>query len=151
MNNLPPKTPFDMIISSNKLDMFKLFIPFLPPSTQSSFALYIKFQELQDTVNFFKNSPNGLQKNDSSEDTPTGDFISKIKPYLPEENREMFDNISNMMNMMELMKTMSSMEEGNNSMDFLKNMLSPEQQSMFDMMNQMYEESDNEEGDFNNE
>ncbi len=73
------------------------------------------------------------------------DFMSIIKPYLPEENLEMIDNISNMMNMMEMIKQMQAMsnETGeDNSMDFIKNMLSPEQQAMFEAMNQMYENED---------
>ncbi len=151
----PPKTPFDMITSSTKLDMLKLFIPYMPPSTQSSFALFIKFQELQDTIKYFRAFPKGLNTNEtSSKDNGTDNILSIIKPYLPAENQEMFDNIFNMMNMMEMMNAMNSManESGeDNSMDFLKNMLSPEQQAMFESMNQMFDTPENEEGDLNNE
>lgn len=149
----PPKTPFDNLVSSTQLDMMKLFLPFMPPASQSYFALYIKFQELQETIRFFQHFPEGLRSSDDSNDPNANtDFISIIKPYLPEENLEMFDNISNMMNMMEMMKQMQAMSndtDADSSMDFLKNMLSPEQQAMFDAMNQMYDS--NEESEETNE
>lgn len=139
----PPKTPFDTLISSTKLDMMKLFLPMIPASYQSMFALFIKFQEMQETIRIFKNYPNGIQFSDFLPEVGVGDspdIVSIMKPYLPEENREMFDNISNMMNIMEMMNTMSSMTGEEDSMDFLKNMLSPDQQAMFDTMNQMYDD-----------
>ncbi len=133
----PPKTPFDTLTSSTRLDMMKLFIPMMPSSYQSMFAIMIKFQEIQETIRVFRNFPNGIQFNVST------DIFSTIKPYLPPENPEMFDTISNMRNIMEMMNAMSESSDDNNSMDFLKNMLSPEQQAMFDTMNQMYDETTN--------
>lgn len=146
---VPPKTPFDNLVSSTQLDMMKLLIPFMPPASQAHFALYIKFQELQETIRFFRDFPEGVRAEDFTNDEEEApDFFKIIKPYLPEENIEIIDNISNMMNMMEMMKQMQAMSNAtgeDNSMDFLKNMLSPEQQAMFDTMNQMYEMNENEE------
>lgn len=148
----PPKTPFDNLVSSTKLDILKLLIPFVPVANQSQLALYIKFQELIETMHIFRLFPNGIRScdlanNENTTDNP--DFISLMKPYLPEENIQMIDNISNMMNMMELIKQMQVMSSTNeddsstnHSMDFLKNILSPEQQAMFDMMNTMYDTPD---------
>lgn len=143
---VPPKTPFDNLVSSTQLDMMKLLIPFMPPTSQSHFALYIKFQELQETIRFFQHFPEGIQTSDIvSANNEHSDFLSIIKPYLPEENLEMIDNISNMMNMMNMVRQMQEMSSAtgeDNTMDFLKNMLSPEQQAMFDAMNQMYDMND---------
>lgn len=143
----PPKTPFDNLVCSTQLDMLKLILPFMPPASQSHFALYIKFQELQETIRFFKHFPEGLSSHDGRETRDENpDFLSIVRPYLPEENLEMIDNISNMMNMMEMVRQMQAMNQENgedSSMDFLKNMLSPEQQAMFDAMNQMYDSNDN--------
>ncbi len=150
---LPPKTPFDNLVSSTRLDMMKLLIPFVPATNQSQLALYIKFQELMETMRIFKLFPNGFSSSDLADDENASDnpyFMSIMRPYLPEENLKMIDNISNMMNMMEMIKQMQAMsdvagDDSNNSMDFLKNMLSPEQQAMFDMMNAMYDTPDSEE------
>ncbi len=142
----PPKTPFDNLVCSTQLDMLKLILPFMPPTSQSHFALYIKFQELQETIRFFKHFPEGLSSHDGRETRDENpDFLSIVRPYLPEENLEMIDNISNMMNMMEMVRQMQAMNQAtgeDSSMDFLKNMLSPEQQAMFDAMNQMYDDND---------
>ncbi len=141
--NSTPKTPFDDLISSTHLDIMKLLLPLIPPNNQGQFALYIKFQELQETARFFKRYPNGLHSCGFDEFShEPSDMFSTIKHYLPEENRELFDNISNIMHMMEMMRQMqevSNMSGEDSSMDFLKNMLSPEQQEIFNAMNQMYD------------
>lgn len=146
----PPKTPFDTLISSTHLDMMKLILPMMPASYQSMFAIFIKFQEIQETIRVFRQFPNGLKFSDITNDASDNpNMIDLMKPYLPKENLEMFDTISNMMNIMEMMKAMSDINGEDNSMDFLKNMLSPEQQSMFDAMNQMYDNPETSKGDNN--
>ncbi|MFI3171998.1 MAG: hypothetical protein R3Y58_06500 [Eubacteriales bacterium] len=148
-----PKTPFDNLVSTIELDMMKLLIPFIPAQSQAHFAVYIKFQELQETMRIFKRYPSGIRACDLCEDEDSADMFSMFKPYLPEESQGMFDNISNMMNMMEMMKQMQAMNEAMNegsddstdndsSMDFLKAMLSPEQQAMFESMSQMQDMAD---------
>ncbi len=137
------KTPFDDLVTSTHLDIMKLLLPLIPANKQSHFAIYIKFQELQETARFFKKYPNGLHSCGLNNDIGSSDNVfDTIKPYLSKENSEMIDNISNMMHMIEMVKQMqevTSMNEGDSSMDFLKNMLSPEQQEMFEAMNQMYD------------
>jgi hypothetical protein len=69
-------------------------------------------------------------------------MLNEIRPYLPSDIFDSIDNILNMMNMMEIMKCMSETNSSDSS-EILKNMLSPEQQSMFDMYNTIFS---NEEG-----
>ncbi len=143
--NNTPKTPFDNLISNPTLDIMKLMIPYLPLDNQPTFALYIKFMELQATMKFFKNHPFGVlacevDANGSDNPFDSSNIFSALRPYIPAENANQIDNIMNMMNMMNMMKQMQAMNEASGddqSMDFLKSMLSPEQQDMFETFNQM--------------
>ena len=60
---------------------------------------------------------------------------------MPASAYESIENILNMMNMMELFQSMynsSDSDGGLDPMSMMKNMLTPEQQSMFDMYNDMF-------------
>lgn len=127
-------TPFDLRTNNPSLQMIKLLIPYLPPKNQRILAIYIKFIELQNTLSSFRIFKNRTHS--------TEQMLNEIRPYLPSDIFESIDNILNMMNMMEMMKSMSETNSSDSS-EILKNMLSPEQQSMFDMYNTIFS---NEEG-----
>ena len=76
---------------------------------------------------------------------------------MPPSTSESIDNLMNMMSMMEMMQSMQEMQETSNDgtsgfgfdpMQMMQGMLTPEQQEMFDMYNNMFsvenETSDNE-------
>lgn len=131
--NINQMTPFDQQTSTNTLQLLKLFIPYLPPQSQRMFAIYIKFLEFQHTLSFFRSF---RQKTFS-----TQDIIQDLKPYMPPSASESIDNLLNMMSMMELFQGMYSSDDQGNEFDpmsMMKNMLSPEQQSMFEMYNDMF-------------
>ena len=48
-------TPFDQYISTQPMQMTKLLIPFLPPQTQRTLAVYVKFLEFRHTFSTFRN------------------------------------------------------------------------------------------------
>ena len=127
-------TPFDLRTNNPSLQMIKLLIPYLPPKNQRILAIYIKFIELQNTLSSFRIFKNRTHS--------TEQMLNEIRPYLPSDIFDSIDNILNMMNIMEMMKSMSETNSSDSS-EILKNMLSPEQQSMFDMYNTIFS---NEEG-----
>ena len=47
-----PMTPFDKSVTPSYLYKLKLFLSFLPPSTQRFLAVYIKFSEFRYTMDF---------------------------------------------------------------------------------------------------
>ncbi len=122
-------TPFDIQITNPSLRMIKLLIPYLPPKNQRMLAIYIKFVEFQNTLSSFRVF---RTKRHSTED-----MLNEIRPYLPSDMFDSIDQMMNMMNMMEMMKNMSEYSDSDPT-DLLKNMLSPEQQSMFEMYNAMF-------------
>ena len=42
-----PVTAFDSLFTTNKIQMLKVLLAWIPPSQQNMFAVYIKFLELQ--------------------------------------------------------------------------------------------------------
>lgn len=49
--------PFDEAIFPKELQMLKAFLPFLPANVQKLFAIYIKWTELQYTMEYFNQHP----------------------------------------------------------------------------------------------
>ncbi len=122
-------TPFDQSISTHSLHMLKLLIPFLPPQSQRMIAIYVKFLEFQNTLTYFHRMQ---QKS-----------FDDLKGYLPRSAVESFDNIMNMINMMNMFQEMQGEEF--DPMSMMADMLTPEQQDMF----QMYQTQQQKEGDAN--
>ena len=52
-----PMTPFDKSVTPSYLYKLKLFLSFLPPSTQRFLAVYIKFSEFRYTMDYFRGLP----------------------------------------------------------------------------------------------
>ena len=126
-------TPFDQRTSSQTLLLLKLLIPYLPPQSQRMFAIYVKFLEFQHTLSSFQSF---RQKSFSAQD-----IMQDLKPFMPPSTYESIDNILNMMSMMELFQSMydsSDSESDFDPMSMMRNMLTPEQQSMFEMYNDMF-------------
>ena len=48
---------FDEVILPKELQMLKAFLPFLPSSMQKMLAIYIKWVELQKTIEYFSQNP----------------------------------------------------------------------------------------------
>ncbi len=149
-------TPFDCRMSNQTLQMTKLLIPYLPSDTQRTMAVYVRFMEFQNTFSSFhafKQQPHS-----------TMDIFEELRPYIPPSACDSIDNLMNMMNMMELFREFQGQGQGNDSgdenpfggmdgfdpMSMMMGMLNPEQQSMFEMYNNMFSsEMDNKGGETN--
>lgn len=138
-------TPFDRLISSKDLQLMKLIIPYTPPANQHMLAILVKFLELNRTIKIFHQSHQNIhtQTFEKSFSSPL-DIVDEIRPYLSEAERTSIDSILNVFNMMQMLETMEKMSgtETFNPMDMVKEMLTPEQQTMFEMYNTMFQESD---------
>lgn len=146
-------TPFDQLVSNQNLQMLKLFIPYTPPETQRFLAVYVKFSELQYTMDFFQNFKRELHAQDFDRKVISPlEMIQEIRPYLPAQASETLDTILNMINMMELFETFretsdsgSDAGSGFDPVSMMKNMLTPEQQGILDMYSTMFsQEADTE-------
>lgn len=136
-NHPRPMTPFDSLITPPFLYTLKLLLPYIPPSMQRFLGIYIKYLELRHAMEYFQ----GFTANPQPKD-----ILDSLKPYMSPAEKEMMEQMSGMMNMMEMVQNMQTMSNSSdqgcqdiNPLDMMKNMLSPEQQEMFDMYNAMFE------------
>lgn len=154
-----PMTPFDLIISTDSMQMMKLMLPYLPPSSQKLFAIYIKFQELTHTMNYFNSFHTGLRRDSGKGPPDLTSILDDIRPYMNEKDAGALEQMTNMLHMMEMMKEMGVMDglfgggsgsensaggfgngfAGMDPMSMMMNMLSPEQQEMFKSYNEMFQ------------
>lgn len=108
---------FDSLFTNNKIQMLKILLSHLPPESQGSLAVYIKFMELQHTLTFIKQHPGIRLFGNSSK--LTFDFwggdnegtVSLLEELLPFSGPEEQNKIKGMINMMQSMKQMREMME----------------------------------------
>ena len=147
---------FDTLFSTNHIQMLKVILPYMDNQTQKSMAVYIKFLELNYTIEFYKKNPYplcGCMEKESSPDIRK--MCTELLPYCTDEEKKKIEQIRSLLQGMEMYKEMSkTMEmmkdfmpdmtsstgnsdqsEGNgfDMMGMLMNMLSPEQKQMFEM------------------
>ncbi len=142
---------FDTLYTNRQIQMLKLAMPLLPSVYRSFLAIYIKFLELQHTINMAKSSHfsdavhpdnGGFTLNAETMDN----YFQSIMPYLSDDDKGKVQKIKNMLQTMEQFKQMkpildmmSQTGEGasseDNYMDILKSFLSEDQLLMFEMFN----------------
>ena len=148
---------FDTLYTTNHMKILKLLLPYLDAEYQKKLAIFIKWQELLFTLNFFKQYSASLYSPDfkTKEKLDLNVLLPLLTPYCNETEKIIISQFSKMQNMMHMMEEMqqylpmiqqfmSSMSgendsdemfhsDSNHMMDMLKNMMSEEQQAMFSM------------------
>ena len=148
-----PMTPFDKSVTPSYLYKLKLFLSFLPPSTQRFLAVYIKFSEFRYTMDYFRGLPFHAFSFQS---------IGELAPYMDENERNMMDQMTSMMQMMEMMTMAQSSSAAGGSgsaspVDLMKAMMSGEDMEMFQNYMDLFDQelsgsgTDTKKGDFSHE
>lgn len=152
MEKTPPRpmTPLDELVTPHFLYILKLLLPYVPPAMQRTCAIFLKFFELKRTMELFYGFDENRKENSSS------NILSDLKPYMNPKEREMMEQMESMMNMMEMMQQMQNVSgafpnggEDANPFDFMKGMMDPEQMQIFDMYNNIFEQTLNPENSKN--
>lgn len=138
---------FDTLFTNNHICMMKLLLPLLSPSVQKKLAIYIKYLELQYTLQYFTKHPQGICFASPHAETPY-DFNTVLDDFLPYctsrekdsilQLRTMLNRFRNLQDMMEMMNTMKELfPEGFEAAENgdLFNSLSPE---MFENISSMF-------------
>lgn len=136
--NFKQMTPFDCQMISQSLQITKLLIPYLPPQTQRIMAIYVKYIEFQNTLSSFHAFHQKVHD--------AKDIIQELKPYMPPSACDSIENIQNMMGMMEMFQSFQETTDNESNFDpmsMMKDMLSPDQQNIFEMYNTMFDEKSN--------
>lgn len=126
-------TPFDEIVTTQKLQFMKLLLPYFPISFRKTFALYIKFTELQNTINHFSHITNYFS---SSNQTQPIDILEEMRPYMDTQDLNSIDSILSILNMMDMMKSMDT--------DFMPDLSNfTDMPDIMNMMNMFQNETNN--------
>ena len=99
MNELPPMTQLDYMVSTNETLMLKAFLPYINSDFASYLAIYIKYSEFMSTINLFRDNKNVFPKTNMNDNF--SEIIKSMTPYVPEKDRSTFETLGNLKNIME--------------------------------------------------
>lgn len=157
-------TPFDEFVTTPELQIIKLLIPYAPASGRQTLAALVKYTELRHAIHLFRKDNNAVSNQTFEQDRPESpsEIINHLRPYLNPQQSSMLDMLVQIQDMMPLFEMIrASQTASENSSDhpgqsfdissLLSGMLTPEQQSLFSMYSEMFdqslENSNNEKGD----
>ena len=120
-------TAFDTVLTTNRIQMMKVFLSYLAPEQQSGLAVYIKFSELQYAMQLARQAPgrpllhsqrpvlslqsllNGSLFNGNQEGIL--ELLDELLPFSGPEERSKILNLKNMLVSMSKMREMMEMME----------------------------------------
>ena len=103
---------FDTLFCTNHIQMLKVMLPYMDNQTQKSMAIYIKFLELNYTLEYFRKHPYPLCGCMEREGQP--DFsrmCTELLPYCTESEKTQLEQIQSFLRSMEMYKEMSQTME----------------------------------------
>lgn len=148
-------TDFDSLICDPHMQMLKAAIPYISANSQQILSIYVKSMELSNTMKLLHRTEHqsvGICSVSESKRNPA-EMLNAVKKYCTDSEKEMlelFMNFSSAFRMYQSYRELfpneadkkespaSSPEASANPMDFLKGMLSPEQQSMVDAYSALF-------------
>jgi hypothetical protein len=96
----PSAMTFDEAILPKELQMMKAFLPFLPVSMQKMLAIYIKWIELQKTIEYFSQNTPIQQSPDM------GNLMKCMKGLLPPEEQSQMEQFADIFENMDMYREM---------------------------------------------
>lgn len=89
-------TDLDYAIASHHLQMLKAALPYMEIGQQRTMSMFIKFNELKRTIDFFNENNEGMMSVCSLDENHTSpsDMLEAIKPYANQKEQEFIDIIS---------------------------------------------------------
>jgi hypothetical protein len=142
---------FDALYTTNQIQKMKVLLPYIEPSMQKQLAVYIKYMELQYTINHSKEHPFQICSQ-SAQPPDLSKLCKELSLYSSSEEVRQLKQLENMVQtfktMQEVSQTFETMKEifpdmaeddSNRSgipssvMDIMMNMLTPEQKTMYEM------------------
>ncbi len=109
---------FDALFTTNHIQMLKLLLSYMEPSVQGRLAVYIKFLELQHTLQLIREHPSVSIPPDSGLGRPEGglvELLDEMIPFCSSAEQEKLQNIRNFYrnweNMQEMMQMLEMLQE----------------------------------------
>lgn len=107
---------FDTLFTNNQIQIMKVLLPCFDRPMQKYLAIYIKYQELQYTLSYFRNHPYHICSSSEDSNAQFRKLLPALLPYCSDSQKRIVQQIEQvfssletyqeMMDMMELMKDM---------------------------------------------
>ena len=128
-------TDLDYAIGDHHMQMLKAALPYMEIPQQRTMSMFIKWNELMRTMEFFQENGDGMMSVcslDNSHVSPA-DMLTAVKPYANQREQEVIDIMTNVLS--------GRNARGNGrspvSIDQLLSLLPPEQQTRFETIQLM--------------
>lgn len=104
---------FDSLFTTNHIQILKILLGYMEPSIQGKLAVYIKFRELQYTLQLIREHPSlsSTPNPSSGSSNNMAALLDEIIPLCSPTDRDKILNIKNMFHTMENMQEMMQMIE----------------------------------------
>lgn len=124
-------TDLDYAIADHHMQMLKAAIPYMKITEQRSLSIFIKWEELVRTMNFFSENDDGMMSICSLDENHTSpaDMLAALKPYANQSEQDLIDILSNILQMRTNMEN-----RPNFPLEQLVSILPPEQQARFETL-----------------
>lgn len=138
-------TVIDQIANGENLQMMKALLPYMGQGNQPMMAIYIKAMEISNILSFYEDPQEVQACSLGQPPSSTTEMLQDIRDYCSGPEQAMIDQCLSMMQMLDLYSTFQDSAGDGQGMsgggmdDMLKNLLSPEQQSMFDSYQSMFD------------
>ena len=98
------KTALDEMVESDRDQMLKAMVPYLPPSGQQFLSMYTKTQELMNTMSLFRNRKKSAA---SLSGIDPLEMLQDIRKCCSGESRRQIDQITNLMATIQMLQIMN--------------------------------------------
>ncbi|MEE0418856.1 MAG: hypothetical protein UDG86_02280 [Lachnospiraceae bacterium] len=122
-------------ISGGSLQIIKAALPYIEQPGQRMLAVYIKAMELSNILSFYQETSDMSACSLEPEHASFQEMLQDIRNFCTQAEQEMIDQCINIFQMINLY---SSFQNSGSSSDMMKNLLSPEQQSLFETYQSMF-------------
>lgn len=131
-------TDLDYAVGSHRLQMMKAALPYMEIGQQRAMSLFIKWNELRRTMDFFEENDDGMMSVCSVDGnrTSAADMLGAIRPYANEREQEQIDMLTRFLKLRESQGGAQG-RTGTLHFEQLLSVLPPEQQSRFESMRMM--------------
>ncbi|WP_099468426.1 hypothetical protein [Konateibacter massiliensis] len=145
--NTGARTIFDSATQSHQLEIIKAAIPYINNSGQRAMSVFVKASELAETVSLFQRPDAGIGITAQSEGSKNPmDMLNDIKAVCTGKEQETVNMIINYFNAFQLYRTYHrdfggdnvSQPNSGNAFQSMKELLTPDQQKMFETYSLMF-------------
>lgn len=106
------QTTLDQMVGTDREQLLKAAIPYLPPKGQQVLSIYTKVRELSNTLAIFGSMDSRMEMcAASAPSTQPVEILDDIRRYCYGDSRKMLDQMVNMMAMVQMLKVMGESSE----------------------------------------